>query len=901
MMKINKLWWFCALLVLLVNACSLTKNVPEGYYLLKSNQIKYVQKVNFEYDLDAILKQRPNQKTLGVLLKLRMYNLIDSAKIVEKKQERFDDFQIALKKKRGKYERINKKRIAKAKRKGETHYRKKTLTDTIYNHLILRERLKYKFGEEPIVFDSIAYKKTNQQIVNFLRRKGYYNASLSDSIKIDSVKRTLQVAYTLYVGDVFHIDSVFYTGDSTMMFNHSQYLTKRIQNEKLIPLIGMPFDIDILADYRESFAKDQRNNGYYKYSASSIEFIVDTLHSQMSTRLEMKFNPEYTVSVQNPDSLFLKPYKYSRINDVHFHLSDTSRVNGSFSEYCACVDFEDPEYRQFFLTKELIYFNEHNINKNRTSKDSTHRDTSRQAWVHYNGDEPMLEPDILELQNYLEKNSNYKGDYLTGSVKGLSQLGVFRSVKPVIIELPDTGAVRYMDLHYYLEPSKKQSFAFDNRITTSSTGQPGISASANYVNRNLNRNAEKLTVSVGAGFETQTLVFAEDSDDAVEIFNSIEIAPSIQMELVGLSPFSPTALSKRHRARTLITAAYNYEKREIFNKREVFQLNYIWKFLLGSTQVFEVGLPGASVIKLINISPTESFQIRLDSINDPFLSNAYSNQFVWQDASFSYEFNNKNRPFKPGKKAFLGANVLFSASLDAAGNLLSLFGGLQDTTIDGSSKFLNLKYAQFMRIDTKYILSKKLNSKSSIHFRANAGFGLPYGNTTTALPYDYSFSGGGANDNRGWNARTLGPGNYKFHLDPDRTITQIGDIRLGGSLEYRFSLSSIFKGAVFTDFGNIWTYKEDSRNAQFQLQYIFKELAVASGVGLRLDLDYFIVRLDIGLPVYNPAYADGARWIFQDAKDRAVYNQEAIDAGIDIQTLPRPFIPRIHFGLGYPF
>jgi outer membrane protein insertion porin family len=85
------------------------------------------------------------------------------------------------------------------------------------------------------------------------------------------------------------------------------------------------------------------------------------------------------------------------------------------------------------------------------------------------------------------------------------------------------------------------------------------------------------------------------------------------------------------------------------------------------------------------------------------------------------------------------------------------------------------------------------------------------------------------------------------------------------------------------------------------LQHVFKELAVASGVGLRLDLDYFIVRLDIGLPVYNPAYADGARWIFQDAKDRAIYNQEATDAGIDIQTLPRPFIPRIHFGLGYPF
>ena len=886
---------------MLMSACSLTKNVPDGYYLLKKNKIKYVEKVDFEYDLDAILKQRPNQKTLGILLKLRVYNLIDSAKIVVKKNERFAGFQKGLKKKQKRYDKINLKRIDRAQRKGQKEYRKKVLSDTIYNHLLLRERLKYKFGEEPIVFDSIAYRKTNQQIINFLRRKGYYKASLSDSIQIDTVKQTLQVTYALDVGPVFTIDTVFYSGDSVMVLNHEAYLKTRIQNDQSHPILGKPFDIDILADYREDFARGQRNNGYYKYSASSIEFIVDTIHLEMSAQLEMKFNPEYTGVAENPDSLYLKPYKHSKVHEVHFHLSDTSRVTGDFSTYCACIDFDDPTFSQFFLTKELFYFNEHNLNRNRTSKDTMFRDESRQAWIHFNGDEPFLSPEIIELQNYLEKNANYKAEDLSKSIKGLSQLGVFSAVKPVIYELPDTGIVRFMDVHYYMQPSKKQSFAFDNRLTTSSTGQPGISASLNYINRNLNRNAEKLTVSFGAGFETQTLVFAEGDDASLDIFNSIEIAPSIQMELIGLSPFSPTALSKRHRARTYITAAYNYEKREIFNKREVFQLNYLWKFLLGSTQIFEVGLPGASVIKLINISPTEAFQVRLDSINDPFLSNAYSNQFVWQDASFSYEFNNKNKLFKPGKKPFLGANILFSASLDAAGNFLSLFSRLQDTTADGTLKFLNLKYAQFMRIDTKYILSKKINSKSSIHFRANAGFGLPYGNSTTALPYDYSFSVGGANDNRGWNARSLGPGNYKFHLDPDRTITQIGDIRLGGSIEYRFSLNEIFKGALFTDFGNIWTYKNDSRDAQFNANSVFKELAVASGLGLRLDLDYFIIRLDLGIPIYNPAYSDGARWVFQDISERTIYKQEAIDAGMNPDLLPRPFIPRIHFGLGYPF
>ena len=89
MMKINKLWLYYTLLVLCLSACSISKNVPEGYFLLKSNRIEYVQKVKFAYDLEAILKQRPNQRTFGILLKLRTYNLIDSAKIVEKKKKHF--------------------------------------------------------------------------------------------------------------------------------------------------------------------------------------------------------------------------------------------------------------------------------------------------------------------------------------------------------------------------------------------------------------------------------------------------------------------------------------------------------------------------------------------------------------------------------------------------------------------------------------------------------------------------------------------------------------------------------------------------------------------------------------------------------------------------------------------
>ena len=150
-------------------------------------------------------------------------------------------------------------------------------------------------------------------------------------------------------------------------------------------------------------------------------------------------------------------------------------MKGLFSNYCQCLDFQNPEYKQYFITKEKKYFQ-------RKKTDSSSRDINRDAWVHFNGSKPLLNPEILELHNFLEKENYYKGDYLTRSIRGLSQLGVFRSVKPVIYELPDTASVRLMDVHYYLEPSKKQSFAFDNRFTTSSTGQPGISTALNYVN-----------------------------------------------------------------------------------------------------------------------------------------------------------------------------------------------------------------------------------------------------------------------------------------------------------------------------------------------------------------------------------------------------------------------------------
>jgi hypothetical protein len=529
-------------------------------------------------------------------------------------------------------------------------------------------------------------------------------------------------------------------------------------------------------------------------------------------------------------------------------------------------------------------------------------DPFRIIQVTYNGQKSWIRPDILEMQNYLEHENKYKEYYLDRSYRSLVQLGVFSSIKPILVEIPGTNK---LDVHYYLEPAEKQSFGFEPKFTTTS-GLLGANASINYTNKNLFRGTEKMTLSFGGGFETQTQVLDETSQR--NFFNTVEIGPSIKFDLPGLFPAPPTALkSKRQKPRTEISTALNFEKRDIFDRR-VFQLNYMWKFYVGKTQVFKMGFPGASVIKFVQIDPSPAFEQQLSTINDVFLTNSYSNQFIWQDFKFSWEFNNKDKDFEEGKKRFLNSNIYFSSTLDAAGNFLYAFRDKQDI-IDGFYQFQNLVYSQFVRIDNQYILTRKLKQKTSLHVRLSGGGGMPYRNSKTSLPYDYSFFAGGSNDNRGWTARALGPGGYKYHLDTNRLGTQIADIRLGGSVEYRFSLGGMFKGAVFSDFGNIWTYKEDQSRefSRFSLKTFLPQFAVSAGVGLRLDLDFFVIRLDLGCPIYNPAYADGARWVFQDMRTRSTYYKEGEDyfnkTNQEVkQIMPKPFpINFLNFGIGYPF
>ncbi|MBI2257718.1 MAG: BamA/TamA family outer membrane protein [Flavobacteriia bacterium] len=877
---------------LLIYSCNPTKYIPDGKKIVNKNVVHYYEdKLNSD-EVNLIIRQQPNKSILGMKIKLFIFNHIDSTKTAHASQRHWKKIRKINTRKLNRQNKINNKRVEKAKKRGRKYYTQRLvpLKDTLNIKLTFREWLKFKRGEPAVVFDSTINKKTVDQIKIYLRKKGYYYGEVYSEFQDggkNNKKRT--VNYHIKSGKAYYIDSFYFEcSNSTVLALYQKYFKKQLFN----PLLGEKFDSDYLNDHRSKVAKFIKDNSIYGFSPQSISFLADTNKRDMKLILKIIVDDR---KIQKNDTVITVPYQTAYVRNINFRLSDTSYYKGNFkndlnkkglsvTENAFLRTLDTMQYREIYLTK-----GDKKRRKIKTDKDTLN--PWRFATVYYNV-KPIVRPSILELQNYLESNNVYKEYYIDRSYNRLMQLDVFQTIKPVIKEVEGTNLI---DVDYYLVPAKKQTFNLEPRFTNAN-GFLGLSASINYNNKNIFRRSDKLTISFSGGFESQPPVFdqtesGEKINDAGRSFNTFEIGPSIKLDVPGLFPSKPQKLSKRHRPRTIMSAAYNYQKRNDFS-REVFQFNYLWKFYSGKKQLFQVGFPAAS-IKFVNIKMKDFFKEKLYENNDLFLINAYSNQFVWEDFKFLFEYNNKAE--KKGK-----ANHLLNFSIINSGWLLSLLN-LRDTSNTGQKEFFNVAYSRFIKAEADYIYGYPLGKKTSVHARVNLGFGVPTGNSTTSLPFDYSFFSGGANDNRGWRARELGPGAYKYYLDPDRTATQIGDVKIAAYSELRYSLSSTFKTAIFIDLSNIWTYKNDINRpgSQFNNQF-YEQLALSSGIGLRFDATFLIVRLDLGFPITNPALPDGERWVFQE-KDNYYKEGEAV-FGVDYKSyLPKPFRPKLQFGIGYPF
>jgi outer membrane protein assembly factor BamA len=208
--------------------------------------------------------------------------------------------------------------------------------------------------------------------------------------------------------------------------------------------------------------------------------------------------------------------------------------------------------------------------------------------------------------------------------------------------------------------------------------------------------------------------------------------------------------------------------------------------------------------------------------------------------------------------------------LESAGNLLSGISNLAGLQKNSNDNFetLGVAYSQYVKGEAEYIKHWELNRKNVVAVRAFGGIAIPYGNSNS-IPFTRSYFAGGANDNRGWRAYDLGPGSSGSILDFNDA-----NFKLAFNAEYRYTILGAFKGAFFVDAGNIWNVFDDIEIPSFRFDGIedLKEIAVASGIGLRYDFGFFVFRFDVGFKTHNPARPIGERWFKDYSFSKAVYN-----------------------------
>jgi hypothetical protein len=407
---------------------------------------------------------------------------------------------------------------------------------------------------------------------------------------------------------------------------------------------------------------------------------------------------------------------------------------------------------------------------------------------------------------------------------------------------------------------------------TNSAGDLGIAPSVSYQHQNLFNGAERLNIKLKGAYEFIT--GSEETDLMNQSFYEYGIETSLSFPAF-LFPFLKKSWREQPSATTQFSIGLNNQHRPEYI-RQFFNgtISYSWsskrsrlRHVLDVIDVNYIQMPWISDNLYSNIS------------GNPLLKESYNDQLVSRTA-YSFTLVNSRR-FTP-----LYPTYTLKGSLEVAGALPRLAASLSGATPDeyGQKKILGVVYAEYIKGNVDYARAFYFSKKHSLAYHVALGLAHPYGNSDI-LPFERRFFAGGANSIRGWSTRSLGPGSYKRSIQKGMGtdfVNQTGDMKLEFSFENRVKVSKLFEAAQFIDAGNIWTLKdyEGQPGGRFSFKNFYKEIAVAYGLGLRLDLGFLLLRLDLGVKAYDPE---------QDPSDRFVM-------------FKRPFRNMaLHFGIGYPF
>ncbi|TDN35977.1 hypothetical protein E4631_04255 [Hymenobacter sp. UV11] len=651
-----------------------------------------------------------------------------------------------------------------------------------------------KLGQAPVLLSDAQPANTRGLMVNRLQNRGYFHGSASSETQTKD--NTAQINYTVRPGQQYTMQEIHFPDRDTL-------IDAAIRNTapQTLLKVGDPYDLDVLTNERTRVDQALKNQGYYYFNPTYLLFQVDST-------LNGKVNVYYKVKAETP-ARSTRPYWLKTISlNTNYVLTDT-------------VKREPIRYQKYL----------------------------------YYPDESMFRAKAITRAVFLFPDSLFRQHRRDQTLSRLMSLNTFRyvEIKFAPSTAGDSAGRARLDASVLMTQLKKKSLRAELQLVSKSNGFVGPGLTAQFRNRSAFRGAEQLLVNAVASYETQTkapsnvegtrgttgLLSTEFGLDGQVLVPRI-IAPHL--------PFlNPNLINSDFQPRTTFGLGVRYVTRTGYFSTTSYSASYGYSWKTKITNEQQLKLIDASYN---SVSTDTAFNRVL--IARPFLKQAYTSQFILA-SSYRYTYNQQVLEQRRQQ-------IFFQGMAEVSGNVANAISSavVGKKTPTEYYTIAGQRFAQYAKFDLElreyYRISPKATSGNRIVGRLQIGVGLPYGNSAGGtLPYLRQYGIGGPNSVRAFAARQLGPGSYK-PLATDiinNYYDQVGDLRLEGNLEYRQDLFPYVKGAVFIDAGNVWLVNNDPQRpgGQFQASTFLNQLAVGAGAGLRIDVQFFVIRFDYAYPL----------------------------------------------------
>lgn len=441
-------------------------------------------------------------------------------------------------------------------------------------------------------------------------------------------------------------------------------------------------------------------------------------------------------------------------------------------------------------------------------------------------------PRLFEQAMQFEPGDIYNRRDHNQSISRLVNLNLFKFVKNRFEPVPGIDSPK-LTAYYYLTAMPTKSLRGEINASTKSNNLTGSSVTVGWRNRNTFKGGELFTIDATGGFEVQ---FSGN----LRGFNTYRFGIESKMLVPRfLVPFTINTKGG-YVPRTTFLLGY-----DMLNKQKLYSMQ---SFRAGIGYNWRESLQKEHELNVISINYVQPLNItdlyRDSSVGNPTLLKAVEKQFIL-GSNYNYNYNQL-----AGKPPMSGG-IYFNGNADISGNIAGLFTGA-DAKNGKQKNIFNAPFAQYVRLETDLRYYLKISPRMVWASRLITGIGMPYGNSLQ-LPYIKQFFTGGTNSIRAFRSRSVGPGTYIDTLSTTFLPDQSGDIKLELNTELRAKLFGIVRGALFIDAGNIWLFRKDTLRpgGEFTGNFL-KQLAVGGGLGLRFDVSFLVIRLDVAFPFRRP-------------------------------------------------